>query len=66
MNTDASSMTPVDVKDLDLADFTAQVNRLYDRQAIAALTTAAGQPFGVTLPPRPVILAAAKGMVTSN
>lgn len=39
-----------------LADFTAKVNRLYNRQAIAALVTASGQCFGVRIPPRPMIL----------
>lgn len=39
-----------------LADFTEKVNRLYNRQAIAALMTASGQCFGVSIPPKPLIL----------
>jgi hypothetical protein len=38
-----------------LADFQRDVNRLYDRQAINALLTCAGQIMQVKWPPRPLI-----------
>ena len=39
-----------------LADFTAKVNRLWNRQSIAAILTACGQCLGVRIPPKPMIL----------
>ena len=42
--------------DLTLEEFTAKVDRLWNRQAIAAFRTACGQCFGVSIPPKPQIL----------
>jgi hypothetical protein len=39
-----------------LADFTARVDRLWNKQAVAAVLMASGQCLGVRIPPKPLIL----------